>query len=158
MDSDVCSGLLHLCRATQTISSTRLFKPVVTFTISLLFFHFFPSPPPPSLISPSPDLSYYFLPPLPPAFLFHVQVNCVSFNPFSEYILATGSADRVSLTLIQTSHPEGNSLYGREFLIWEAILYMGGNSLYGKKFLIWEEIPYMGGNSLYGRKFLIWEQ
>ena len=111
-----------------------------------------------SLISPSPDLSYYFLPPLPPAFLFHVQVNCVSFNPFSEYILATGSADRVSLTLIQTSHPEGNSLYGKEFLIWEAILYMGGNSLYGKKFLIWEEIPYMGGNSLYGRKFLIWEQ
>ena len=27
---------------------------------------------------------------------------------------------------------------------------MGSNSLYGREFLIWEEIPFMGGNSLYG--------
>ena len=100
------------------------------FYISLILS--FPSPPPPSLNSPSPDLSYYFLPPLPlplpPAFPLRIQVNCVSFNPFSEYILATGSADRVSLATI---HPGGNSLYEREFLIWEEIPYMGGNSLYG---------------------------
>jgi WD40 repeat protein len=25
------------------------------------------------------------------------EVNCLSFNPFSEYILATGSADKVCL-------------------------------------------------------------
>ena len=66
--------------------------------------------------------------PLPTVFPLRIQVNCVSFNPFSEYILATGSADRVSLATI---HPEGNSLYEREFLILEEIPYMGGNSLYG---------------------------
>ena len=27
--------------------------------------------------------------------LLHPQVNCLAFNPYSEYILATGSADKV---------------------------------------------------------------
>ena len=32
----------------------------------------------------------------PPVFPF--QVNCLAFNPYSEYILATGSADKVQST------------------------------------------------------------
>ena len=50
--------------------------------------------------------------------LFHLQVNCLAFNPFNEWVLATGSADKtVALydlrKITKPLHTFSNHTYGQ---------------------------------------------